>query len=149
MREWTLAVCFACVLCGILQQLSSNRSRISVINLVLTLYILITAFAPLQSLQEEWQPQELKTGEIAAMDIQNSTLQAASIQLEQEVLYTLQKNGIAASRVMVSLTQSEGEAQLDYVTVVTQNTDEKTIEQLVELVFGLPVPVVLEQEGTT
>ena len=49
-RAWVLAVCFACIAAGILGQLSSSRTRFSVIKLILTLYILITAFAPLQSL---------------------------------------------------------------------------------------------------
>lgn len=44
-RAWVLAVCFACIAAGILGQLSSSRTRFSVIKLILTLYILITAFA--------------------------------------------------------------------------------------------------------
>ena len=40
-RAWVLAVCFACIAAGILGQLSSSRTRFSVIKLILTLYILI------------------------------------------------------------------------------------------------------------
>ena len=48
LRGWTLSVCLACVAAGIVQHLTGARTKEPVIKLVLSLYILITALAPLK-----------------------------------------------------------------------------------------------------
>ncbi|MEG1269984.1 MAG: hypothetical protein RSD54_01555, partial [Ruthenibacterium sp.] len=50
-KAWTLSVCMACIIAGLLTQFTPAKSKFSVIKLVLTLYILITAFTPLQMLR--------------------------------------------------------------------------------------------------
>lgn len=50
-KQWALALCMACVAAGILQHFAVKTERFSVIKLVLTLYILVTAFTPLQALR--------------------------------------------------------------------------------------------------
>ncbi len=49
-RQWALSVCMACICVGILQQFTQNRSNFSAIKLILTLYVLVTAFAPFNSI---------------------------------------------------------------------------------------------------
>lgn len=50
-KAWVLSICLASFAAGILQYLSPQNKHNSVIKLVLTLYILVAAFAPVQSLK--------------------------------------------------------------------------------------------------
>ncbi|NCC06881.1 MAG: hypothetical protein EOM30_02255 [Clostridia bacterium] len=50
-KAWVLSICLASFAAGILQYIAPQNSRNSVIKLVLTLYILVAAFAPIQALK--------------------------------------------------------------------------------------------------
>ncbi len=51
LRQWALNLCLVCVASGLLGHLSGGQSKKPVIKFVLTLYILVTAFVPLDSLR--------------------------------------------------------------------------------------------------
>ena len=140
-RAWVLAVCFACIAAGILGQLSSSRTRFSVIKLILTLYILITAFAPLQSLGDGHVtfdiPEAPQT--VQAPDTEAMVLNTVCTRLEDTVRSALAENGIAYTEVDVAL---------DAVTVIVPGgTDVSGVEDVVTKALGTHVPVTVNEEG--
>ena len=140
-RAWVLAVCFACIAAGILGQLSSSRTRFSVIKLILTLYILITAFAPLQSLGD---------GHVT-FDIPEApqTVQAPDTEaMEDTVRSALAENGIAYTEVDVALdADSETVEVADVTVIVPGGTDVSGVEDVVAKALGTHVPVTVNEEG--
>lgn len=119
-RAWVLAVCFACIAAGILGQLSSSRTRFSVIKLILTLYILITAFAPLQSLGDGHVtfdiPEAPQT--VQAPDTEAMVLNTVCTRLEDTVRSALAENGIAYTEVDVALGADSETVEVADVTVI-------------------------------
>ena len=139
-RAWVLAVCFACIAAGILGQLSSSRTRFSVIKLILTLYILITAFAPLQSLGDGHVtfdiPEAPQT--VQAPDTEAMVLNTVCTRLEDTVRSALAENGIAYTEVDVAL---------DVTVIVPGGTDVSGVEDVVTKALGTHVPVTVNEEG--
>ena len=141
-RAWVLAVCFACIAAGILGQLSSSRTRFSVIKLILTLYILITAFAPLQSLGDGHVtfdiPEAPQT--VQAPDTEAMVLNTVCTRLEDTVRSALAENGIA-------YTESETVEVADVTVIVPGGTDVSGVEDVVTKALGTHVPVTVNEEG--
>ena len=144
-RAWVLAVCFACIAAGILGQLSSSRTRFSVIKLILTLYILITAFAPLQSLGDGHVtfdiPEAPQT--VQAPDTEAMVLNTVCTRLEDTV-----RSGIAYTEVDVALdADSETVEVADVTVIVPGGTDVSGVEDVVTKALGTHVPVTVNEEG--
>lgn len=149
-RAWVLAVCFACIAAGILGQLSSSRTRFSVIKLILTLYILITAFAPLQSLGDGHAtfdiPEVPQT--VQAPDTEALVLNTARTRLEDTVRSALAENGIAHAEVDVTLDAGSGAVEVAGVAVtVPGGTEASGVEDVVTKALGTHVPVAVSEEG--
>ena len=125
-RAWVLAVCFACIAAGILGQLSSSRTRFSVIKLILTLYILITAFAPLQSLGD---------GHVT-FDIPEAPQTVQAPDTEAMVLNTVALDA-----------DSETVEVADVTVIVPGDTDVSGVEDVVTKALGTHVPVTVNEEG--
>ena len=147
-RAWVLAVCFACIAAGILGQLSSSRTRFSVIKLILTLYILITAFAPLQSLGDGHVtfdiPEAPQT--VQAPDTEAMVLNTVCTRLEDTVRSALAENGIAYTEVDVAL-DAETVEVADVTVIVPGGTDVSGVEDVVTKALGTHVPVTVNEEG--
>ena len=149
-RAWALSVCFACIAAGIVQQLSASRARFSVIKLVLTLYILITAFAPLKNIGETQVFSSIPdAGEAAqTVDTQALVLEQAAHNLEQTLLTSFSAKGISVESVHVTLSGAEGAAQIESVAVrAPESAGPQEIEALVCDALGAGVPVSIEKEG--
>lgn len=149
-RAWVLSVCFACIAAGVLQQLSSSRARFSVIKLVLTLYILITAFAPLQSLGDGHVafdiPETPQTVQVP--DTQALVLDTARAQLEDAVRGALAENGVACTDADVTLETGSGAVEVAGVTVtVPAGTDAAYVEDVVVKALGTQAPITVNEEG--
>ena len=129
-RAWVLAVCFACIAAGILGQLSSSRTRFSVIKLILTLYILITAFAPLQSLGD---------GHVT-FDIPEAPQTVQAPDTEAMVLNTV------CTRLALDA-DSETVEVADVTVIVPGGTDVSGVEDVVTKALGTHVPVTVNEEG--
>lgn len=143
-------MCLACVAAGVLQQVTAARGRFSVIKLVLTLYILITAFGPVTQLREGVHlPQPAARPAQAGIDVETLAVQDASRRLEKSVADTLRANGIAPVRVTAALERRSGGAELTQIDVVLapQSVQKETVDALVREALGAPVRVVVEQEG--
>ena len=147
-RAWVLAVCFACIAAGILGQLSSSRTRFSVIKLILTLYILITAFAPLQSLGDGHVtfdiPEAPQT--VQAPDTEAMVLNTVCTRLEDTVRSALAENGIAYTEVALDA-DSETVEVADVTVIVPGGTDVSGVEDVVTKALGTHVPVTVNEEG--
>ena len=147
-RAWVLAVCFACIAAGILGQLSSSRTRFSVIKLILTLYILITAFAPLQSLGDGHVtfdiPEAPQT--VQAPDTEAMVLNTVCTRLEDTVRSALAENGIAYTDVPLDA-DSETVEVADVTVIVPGGTDVSGVEDVVTKALGTHVPVTVNEEG--
>lgn len=145
LRLWALSVCFACVAAGILQRVAAARGRLSVIKLVLTLYILITALAPLHSLSSEVSftlPAAPAAGE--TVDPQALALDQAQQALSSQLAVALQERGWdAAASVRLELTA--GSAEVAAVVVTGKGLDREQVETLVQEVLGTSVNVELNE----
>ena len=144
-RAWVLAVCFACIAAGILGQLSSSRTRFSVIKLILTLYILITAFAPLQSLGDGHVtfdiPEAPQT--VQAPDTEAMVLNTVCTRLEDTVRSALAENGMDVALGA----DSETVEVADVTVIVPGGTDVSGVEDVVTKALGTHVPVTVNEEG--
>ncbi len=86
LRAWTLSFCFACIVAGLLGQLSAERKRFSVIKLVLALYILTAALLPLQSTDgASLPPLPQAAPAAAAPDAEALAIGAAEAQLAKTI----------------------------------------------------------------
>ena len=133
-----------------LGQLSSSRTRFSVIKLILTLYILITAFAPLQSLGDGHVtfdiPEAPQT--VQAPDTEAMVLNTVCTRLEDTVRSALAENGIAYTEVDVALdADSETVEVADVTVIVPGDTDVSGVEDVVTKALGTHVPVTVNEEG--
>ena len=142
-RAWVLAVCFACIAAGILGQLSSSRTRFSVIKLILTLYILITAFAPLQSLGDGHVtfdiPEAPQT--VQAPDTEAMVLNTVCTRLEDTVRSAYTEVDVALDA------DSETVEVADVTVIVPGGTDVSGVEDVVTKALGTHVPVTVNEEG--
>ncbi len=130
-REWVLAVCMACIALGILQQFVNVKGNFSVIKLVMTLYILITAFAPLNLTQEinidlddyfEEQNYELTSQELV--------LNMAQLNLSQEILNVYTQNDVSVKDVKVYL---ENEDNISISSISIYASEQTDTQKAVEL----------------
>lgn len=144
-RLWALSVCFACVAAGILQRIAAARGRLSVIKLVLTLYILITALAPLHTLSSEVSF-TLPAAPAAedAVDPQALVLDQARQKLAAQFSAALQGQSLNAA-VDVELTVIEDRAEIARIVVTGPGLDPAQVEALAAETFGAQVPVELRE----
>lgn len=123
---------------------------VSVIKLILTLYILITAFAPLQSLGDGHVtfdiPEAPQT--VQAPDTEAMVLNTVCTRLEDTVRSALAENGIAYTEVDVALdADSETVEVADVTVIVPGGTDVSGVENVVTKALGTHVPVTVNEEG--
>ena len=115
LRQWALNICMVCVASGLLDHLSGGQSKKPVIKFILTLYILVTAFAPLDGLRapaavfsasSSVQAMEAPdTEELALAQAQQSLSEDLSRRLGTPISVTLAQNGqevYAQSAVLVA-----------------------------------------------
>lgn len=148
LRAWALTVCFSCIAVGILQQLCAPRARFSVIKLILTLYILITAFAPLMALRYPETRMTLSLPDTPApaqqADIDAQVLTRAEQTLADMVRTECEAAGIPTGQVRVTLTeQAEGYA-VEQVHVTADAAREQEIKQAVTRALGADLRVTVE-----
>lgn len=143
LRQWTMTVCMACIVAGILQQLSSGKSQFSVIKLVLTLYILITAFAPLQAAKyPETRMTTPVLADAAPIDTEALILESAQKNLAETVTAACMAGGCPAQDATVQLVQENGMVTVTGVTLtLADGTDEQKAAQLALAALGTQVPV--------
>ncbi len=149
-KSWALTVCIACICIGVLQQFTSNRTNFSVIKLILTLYILITAFSPLNNIKNVDmsfkynlpQPEEtiINTQELIIQEVQqniNSSLVSA---------VAAQNNYVHDIKTDLALTG-------DYIDVtnvkiyISENTDVENAKQTVLQALNTNVPIEIISGG--
>ena len=149
-QDWALSVCMACVAAGILQQFASDKARFSVIKLVLTLYILVTAFALLRALRyTELHLAVPEAAEASSAEVNVSALamDTAAQTLEQTLQKACAAQGLAVSAIEVSLSGEADNVAVAGVRVVSE--EERTaVEQAVCGALGTQVPVDVVAEGS-
>ena len=116
----------------------------------LPLYILITAFAPLQSLGDGHVtfdiPEAPQT--VQAPDTEAMVLNTVCTRLEDTVRSALAENGIAYTEVDVALdADSETVEVADVTVIVPGGTDVSGVEDVVTKALGTHVPVTVNEEG--
>ena len=144
-RLWALSVCFACVAAGILQRIAAAHGRLSVIKLVLTLYILITALAPLHTLSSQVSFTLPSAPAVEdAVDPQALALGQARQALAAQFSEALQGQGLDAA-VDVELAVTEDRAEIARVVVTGPGLDRAQVEALALETFETEVPVELRE----
>ncbi len=146
-REWALAVCMACIALGILQQFVNVKGNFSVIKLVMTLYILITAFAPLNLNQEmninfddyfEEQSYELTSQELV--------LNMAQLNLKQEILNVYTQNDVSVKDVKVYL-ENEDNISISSISIIAHGqTDTQKAVDLAKTALDTDVDIQIISE---
>ncbi len=143
-KDWALSVCMACVCVGLLQQFTASRSNFSVIKLVLSLYILITAFAPLgnvDSLNTDLT-YDLPNASETQLDTEQLIVQTATQNINTTIL-----NAINAVGCEVDYVKTQVHVTDNYVYVLgvevsaTQNTDVQAVKQAVLNTLQTDVPI--------
>lgn len=149
LRQWTMAVCMACIVAGILQQLSGGKSQFSVIKLVLTLYILITAFAPIQAIKyPETRMTTPVLADAAPIDTEALILESTQKNLAETVAAACMAGGCPVEDVTVGLTQENGMVQVTGVTLIlSDNADAQKAKQLAQTALGTQAPVTIVGKG--
>lgn len=149
LRQWTMTVCMACIVAGILQQLSGGKSQFSVIKLVLTLYILITAFAPIQAFKyPETRMTTPVLADAAPIDTQALIVQSAQKNLAETVTAACMAGGCPVESATVQLVQENGMVTVTGVTLtLTSETDTQKATQLALSALGAQVPVTINRKG--
>lgn len=145
LRLWALSVCFACVAAGILQRLAATKGRLSVIKLVLTLYILVTALAPLHAMSGE------TTFSLPAAPAAGETVDAGALALEQaqqalsaQLSAAMAEHGMdAAATVRLEIVGEN--AEVAEVVVTGSGLDPEQVKALAAEVFGTDVNIALEE----
>lgn len=149
LRAWTLSFCFACIVAGLLGQFSTGQKRFSVIKLVLALYILTAALAPLQSGERVQSPRLAGAAPAAAApDTGALVIAQVETQLAKTIGQALTQAGIAHRAVWVRLAQGSETIEVERVCVTASPEQEDAVRQTVTSVIGAPVPVVLQEEGS-
>ena len=144
-KGWTLAVCMACIAAGILQHFAARHERFSVIKLVLTLYILITAFAPLQALRYPLTRMDLPAvATVQPVDTQALILQQAQASLETTLVQECSAQGVALDFVAVTLTPTDSGTVVEQVVYTAQ--DSAAAQKAIQALVGQAVPVMAKEE---
>ncbi|MEG2286586.1 MAG: hypothetical protein RSC00_01645 [Ruthenibacterium sp.] len=148
-KQWTLSVCMACLVAGILQQFTASRTRFSVIKLVLTLYILVTAFAPLQAMRyPETRMSMPVVAQMTPVDTDALILEAARKNLTETITMACAAGGCAVSEVQVHLSVNDGMVTVTGVTLQIPDTANEEKAKLLALdALGSNVPVALQRGG--
>lgn len=145
-KQWMMTVCLACVTAGILQMLTGTKKQVSGIKLVLALYILVTALAPISGLSVSWHMSEAaQTDAVEPVDTQQEILLVASQALCAQLCEDLAEQGIEA-QVQVSLDCAEsGEVEIQQVNIST-SADEESVRTSVQALLGTDVPVEVDSQ---
>ena len=144
-RLWALSVCFACVAAGMLQRIAAAHGRLSVIKLVLTLYILITALAPLHTLSSEVSFTLPAAPAVEdAVDPRALALDQARQTLAAQFGEVLRGQGLDAA-VDVELAVTQDRAEIVRVVVTGTGLDRARVEALALETFETEVPVELRE----
>lgn len=110
-KAWALAVCMACAAAGLLQQLVPAKGKTSVIKLVLTLYILVTAFTPLAALRYPETrltvPVLPENSTLTAPDTRVLVMDEAERTLAETVRAACEARGLSVQNVQVELAEAE------------------------------------------
>lgn len=141
LRGWTLSVCLACVAAGIVQHLTGARTKEPVIKLVLSLYILITALAPLKQWSvsaSDFLPQEA-LAPAAPVDTQGLAVSQTGAALSQTLDEAFAREGFLC-QVEVELSAFDGQVQVQRVAV-TGDVEANTARGIVRQELGAEVPV--------
>ena len=150
LRAWTLSVCLACAAAGVLGHLTGGRGKEPVIKLVLSLYILITALAPISrwrmdGLGAEWQRMQQALPAAGTIDARALALEAAAHRLEEELTEALHTEGETCG-VTVRLGCAEGLVEVESVALYGA-ADLECAGRTVQEFLGAQVPVIsLEEE---
>ncbi len=124
-REWALAVCMACIALGILQQFVNIKGNFSVIKLVMTLYILITAFAPLNLTQDiNIEFEDFYDEQSLELNSQASVLEMVNNNLKQEILNEYAQNNVSVEDVHVQLENENSISISSIIIYANEQTDE-------------------------
>lgn len=149
-RGWALAICMACIVVGILQRLCAEEKRFSVIKLILTLYILITAFAPLQSLRYARVDIHLPVAanvQDVSMDTNAAMMQTGRQSLEQTIKVKCEEAGISVSGVSVALTDAKGSVEVKSVDVTIlkeAGANEDAVRRAVSELLGVDTQIAVQ-----
>lgn len=149
-KAWALSVCMACIVAGMLHQFTQTKSKYSVIKLVLTLYILITAFTPLQMLRYPDTRFEIPVLLPIQDEIDTQTLLAAQTQkiLERTIVKACDAAQCPISSATVSIVQTASDITINQVTVQMPQAGTQAIAcKTVQQALGTPVPVIVQKEG--
>lgn len=149
-KAWTLSVCMACIIAGLLTQFTPAKSKFSVIKLVLTLYILITAFTPLQMLR--YPDTRFFIPVLAPVETAVDTDAMIAAQTQKNLERTVERACTQARCPVlsntVSLTQNDIDFTVNRVTIVAaQDSQTELIRKTVQQALGVNVPVVVQKEG--
>lgn len=151
LRAWILTICAACIAAGVLQQLCVQRSGFSVIKLILTLYILITAFAPIRSLQNEkaaFSMPVLST-EVTVPDVKGAAIHTAESTLSKMLESTLSNAGVQSRETQVILQEVNGDLQVEQVNLLLfPGQDEQEARTLVARMFDMDVQLMIREEDS-
>ncbi len=149
-RQWALSVCMACICVGILQQFSQNRSNFSVIKLVLTLYILVTAFAPLNNFQLAEINLSIPaiTQESEVIDTKQIIYNQTKFSVTNMIIDACAANNLHIKDVNVNMTlNNDNISIIDVELIVNENTDVNKAIQVTKNTLNLDVPVKIINGG--
>ncbi len=150
LKDWAFSVCMACIVVGLLQQFSSSRTNFSVIKLVLTLYILITAFAPIthmQTIDIQLPDIDEENTYVTQIDTQGLIVSQTRQTLEEDIINYCNINDIEVKNVYVILDVEDEQINIVGVElVVLKDADEDRAQQAVIDVIGAKVPVQIKTE---
>lgn len=148
LRAWTLSVCLACVAAGILQHLAAGKGREPVIKLVLSLYILVTALAPLRQWRAILPELDLQGDTLpaaASIDTRRLALDSAEESLARSLEQALAGAGLDCG-VRVELQVSDDRAEIARVTLYG-DADREAAQQAVWQALGAQAPICWEDGG--
>ncbi len=149
-QDWALSVCMACICVGVLQQFTTNKTNFSVIKLVLSLYILITAFAPLGNTSEINADFTYNLPEVsdAALNTDDLILQAAHHNINETLFKAVQATSENVQSVNAAVHVTDNYMYVTSVEITlaeetVQSTDTQKVKQAVLSALQTDVPVVI------
>ncbi len=149
-KDWALTVCMACLCVGVLQQFTQNRSNFSVIKLILTLYILITAFAPLGNnnlLVYNFTYETVQAAD-AEIDTQSIIMQTTVQNLTQTVYQGIVQSDNTAEDVIINAEHSGEYINIISVQIITTpSTDVEKAKQSVKQILSEDVSIEIISGG--
>lgn len=150
-RAWVMTLCAACIAAGVLQQLCIRRSGFSVIKLVLTLYILITAFEPIRSFRQEAETFSVPavSAQAAVPDVKAASIRTAEGTLEKMLASALSQAGISGECVKITLTETDHDLNIENVELsLAPDESAERAENVVQRFMGAAVPVTIRKEDS-